>query len=62
MDSDPTKQRKPPVYYPRSDDLCSQTEHVTIKNVWFGFKAFTTAHGVPHVDQAKGKICLFMNY
>ena len=26
------------------------------KDIWGGFKEQTTAHGIPHVDQAKGKV------
>lgn len=31
------------------------TKKVSYRDVWEGFKEYTTAHGVPHLDRAKGK-------
>ena len=31
------------------------------KDIWTGFKEQTTAHGIPHVDQARGE-CDVKNY
>ena len=28
---------------------------VTSRDVWEGFKEYTTAHGVPHLDRARGR-------
>ena len=32
-----------------------KNEDVSPKNIWGGFKEQTTAHGIPHVDQARGR-------
>ena len=41
----------------KPDDAEDQPNHqLTSLIVWRGFKQHTTAHGIPHVDNATGKV------
>ena len=36
-----------------------ENKDVKVRSIWAGFKDRTTAHGVPHIDKARGqKLCI----
>ena len=41
-------------YKTTSEASKKENEEVKAKEIWGGFKEQTTAHGIPHVDQARG--------
>ena len=42
-------------YMTAADFQVSAASTVRLPHIWQGFKGKTTAHGLPHVDQSRGK-------